>query len=146
MTDELKSIRGVACSNKDIYNTMCDLMKAVDVDYLLASGMFTAFFPTDDAFAAIDVVVKTLSDEEIANIVAFHFHEGEAIDTKNLECTGKLEMTNGINSRTKCEGGNKYQKGKGNVELDMLPMIIEEMSDIEVCNGIVHTIDAVMLP
>merc|ERR1719162_2251381 len=112
-TDELKSIRGVACSNKDMYNTMCDLLKAVDTDYVLASGLFTAFFPTDDAFAAIDVVVKTLSEEQIANIVAFHFHEGEAIDTKNLECTEKLEMTNENNSRTKCEGEKKYQKGKG---------------------------------
>jgi len=147
-TDELKNIRGIACSNKDIYNTMCDLMKAVDLDYELASGMFTAFFPTDDAFAAIESFTKNARKEQIANIVKFHFHEGKAIQSKDLECSGLLKMTNGNDSRTKCEGGKRYQKGLGNYEsnLQLIPIISKENSDIETCNGIVHTIDAVMLP
>merc|ERR1712238_573373 len=145
-TDELKSIRGVACSNKDIYNTMCDLLKAVDTDYALASGMFTAFFPTDEAFAAIASVTNTLNDEQIATIVKFHIHEGDAIAYKELECKGLLDMANGKTSRTKCEEGKRYQNGPGNHKSDTFPMIIKNSSDIVTCNGIVHTIDAVMLP
>jgi len=140
---------GIACSNKDVYNTMCDLMKAVDLDYMLASGKFTAFFPTDDAFADIDAVTKSLSEEQIADIVKFHFHEGESIKVKDLECSGLIKMTNGDDSRTKCEDGKRYQKGAGNnalEDLSMLPMIIKNESDMEACNGIVHTIDTVMLP
>merc|ERR1712238_643429 len=145
-TDELKNIRGVACSNKDIYNTMCDLLKAVDTDYALASGMFTAFFPTDDAFAAIADVTNTLSDEQIATIVKFHIHEGDSIAYEELECKGLLDMANGKTSRTKCEEGKRYQNGPGNHYLDTFPLIIKNSSDIVTCNGIVHTIDAVMLP
>merc|ERR1712238_490158 len=150
-TDELKSIRGVACSNKDIYNTMCDLLKAVDTDYALASGMFTAFFPTDDAFAAITDVTNTLSDEQIATIVKFHIHEGDSIAYEELESKGLLDMANGKTSRTKCDEGKRYQNGPGNHESDTrrripFPMIIKNSSDIVTCNGIIHTIDAAMLP
>merc|ERR1712238_256726 len=145
-TDELKNIRGVACSNKDIYNTMCDLLKAVDTDYALASGMFTAFFPTDDAFAAIADVTNTLSDEQMATIVKFHIHEGDSIAYEELECTGLLDMANGKATRTKCDDGKRYQNGPGNHKSDTFPMIIKNSSDIVTCNGIVHTIDAVMLP
>merc|ERR1712238_203344 len=145
-TDELKNIRGVACSNKDIYNTMCDLLKAVDTDYALASGMFTAFFPTDAAFAAIADVTNTLSDEQMATIVKFHIHEGDSIAYEELECKGLLDMANGKTSRTKCDEGKRYQNGPGNHYLDTFPLIIKNSSDIVTCNGIVHTIDAVMLP
>merc|ERR1719162_1213124 len=145
-TDELKSIRGVACSNKDIYNTMCDLLKAVDTDYALASGMFTAFFPTDDAFAAIADVTNTLSDEQMATIVKFHIHEGDSITYEELECKELLDMTTGKTSRTKCDDGKRYQNGPGNHDSETFPMIMKNSSDIVTCNGIVHTIDAVMLP
>merc|ERR1719491_932142 len=120
-TDELKSIRGVACSNKDIYNTMCDLLKAVDTDYALASGMFAAFFPSDDAFAAIAEVMNTLSDEQMATIVKFHIHEGDSIAYEELACQGLLDMTTGKTSRTKCDDGKRYQNGPGNHESETFP-------------------------
>merc|ERR1719162_1439701 len=145
-TDELKSIRGVACSNKDIYNTMCDLLKAVDTDYALASGLFTAFFPTDDAFAAIAAVTNTLSEEQMATIVKFHIHEGDSLTYEELECKGLLDMATGKTSRTKCNDGKRYQNGPGNHESETFPMIMKNSSDIVTCNGIVHTLDAVMLP
>merc|ERR1712238_517238 len=145
-TDELKSIRGVACSNKDIYNTMCDLLKAVDTDYALASGLFTAFFPTDDAFAAIAAVTNTLSDEQMSTIVKFHIHEGDSLTYEELACQGLLDMATGKTSRTKCDDGKRYQNGPGNHESETFPMIMKNSSDIVTCNGIVHTIDAVMLP
>merc|ERR1712238_587021 len=145
-TDELKSIRGVACSNKDLYNTMCDLLKAVDTDYALASGLFTAFFPTDDAFVAIAAVTNTLSEEQMATIVKFHIHEGDSLTYEELECKGLLDMATGKTSRTKCDDGKRYQNGPGNHESETFPMIMKNSSDIVTCNGIVHTIDAVMLP
>merc|ERR1712238_464814 len=145
-TDDLKNIRGVACSNKDLYNTMCDLLKAVDTDYALASGLFTAFFPTDDAFAAIAAVTNTLSDEQMATIVKFHIHEGDSLTYEELACQGLLDMANGKTSRTKCDDGRRYQNGPGNHDSETFPMIMKNSSDIVTCNGIVHTLDAVMLP
>merc|ERR1712238_196004 len=125
---------------------MCDLLKAVDTDYALASGLFTAFFPTDDAFAAIAAVTNTLSDEQMATIVKFHIHEGDSLTYEELACQGLLDMATGKTSRTKCDDGKRYQNGPGNHESETFPMIMKNSSDIVTCNGIVHTLDAVMLP
>merc|ERR1719503_70266 len=87
-----------------------------------------------------------LSDTELANIFKFHFVLGEALTYDELECKIKLKMANGWSSRTKCAGGEKYQKGQGNYETGTLPMIVKESSNIEACNGIVHVLDHVMFP
>merc|ERR1712161_29314 len=101
---------------------------------------------TDDAFAAIAAVTNTLSDEQMATIVKFHLHEGDSLTYEELECQGLLDMAIGKTSRTKCDDGKRYQNGPGNHESETFPMIMKNSSDIVTCNGIVHTIDAVMLP
>merc|ERR1712238_323677 len=73
-------------------------------------------------------------------------HEGDSLTYEELSCQGLLDMTTGKTSRTKCDDGKRYQNGPGNHDSETFPMITKNSSDIVTCNGIVHTIDAVMLP
>merc|ERR1719469_185928 len=58
-------------------------------------------------------------------------------------------MASGDYSRTSCEKNDDgvdelYQKGNGNYKLDLIPKL--ELPSLRASNGIVHILDAVMLP
>merc|ERR1712238_224741 len=152
--DNLNNIGWFACNNTHMFNTMCTSLKAImddttDDDYdnkILYTDTFTAFFPTDEAFEAIKDVTSSLSFEQLVDLVTFHIVDGEVILYEDLRCQDAITMTNSQDSRTKCKGKKKYQKGQGNYETDTLPLIIQNKSNYEVCNGIIHVIDQVMLP
>ena len=116
----------------------------------LNSGVYTIFAPQDSSFDAIDDLLDGASPEELERIFKFHVHEGDTVWPWNLECTEKILMASGDNSRTLCEKNqetgtvDKYQKGSGNKKLGLLPKI--ELPSLRACNGIVHVIDMVMLP
>jgi uncharacterized surface protein with fasciclin (FAS1) repeats len=147
MDGGLKSIKEIACSTS-YFSVMCESIRAVDEEDMLSSGTgtYTAFFPTDEAFQKVDSFTSTLSDEQLLNVFLFHFLDGGAMMYEDLECKESIGMTNGQDSRTKCVGEDKYQKGQGNHETDTLPMIFSEVSNIMACNGVIHGLDGVMLP
>jgi uncharacterized surface protein with fasciclin (FAS1) repeats len=82
------------------------------------------------------------SNDLLTNILAFHVVDDELVYSGALECSEKIEMVNGKNTRTVCKNDSVFQKGKGNSD-DERPEIIG--ADIETCNGIIHAIDGVML-
>ena len=150
------------CEVSDEHTKLCDLLltergedlyRRINEQYV----KWTLFAPNDAAFAEIEDEFATLTEDEIERMVLFHAIGEEADVPENyklyddLECTEEYEMLSGDNSRTKCikneeEGGiwEKYQKGGGNRKNDNLPKIIE--ADIKACNGVLHVLDAVMLP
>uniref|UniRef100_A0A7S4EK82 FAS1 domain-containing protein n=1 Tax=Pseudo-nitzschia australis TaxID=44445 RepID=A0A7S4EK82_9STRA len=146
-TEEM-SLHTIACSfceDNSQYCSMCDLFNKCDTDHLLSTGMYTAFFPTDKAFKESAETISSLSEKEVCNIFSFHFHKGEALRSKDLHCTGLIEMLNGKDSRTKCDDGEKYQKGSGNKKSRKIPKIIDG-SGLTGCNGKIITIDQLLLP
>lgn len=102
------------------------------------------FAPNNDAFEKLGATLAdVLADKELlTNILLFHAVEGEVLST-DLKCKGTVEMVNGADSRTVCQGDSIFQKGGGNPR-DAMPEIIAV--DIEACNGIVHVVDEVLLP
>lgn len=85
----------------------------------------------------------------ILEIVTYH-GSWDAYLYDDLLCSEKIEMWNGVDSRTRCErteDGNidKFQKGGGNRDNDLLPKII--LADVLACGGnIIHIVSEVMLP
>lgn len=157
--EECLTILELICDASDEHTILCDLFSK----WALTTGNneedvnWTLFAPNDAAFAEIEDELATLTEDEIERIVLFHSIGGEADVPENsklyddLECTEQYEMLSGDISRTKCikneeKGGiwEKYQKGGGNRKNDNLPKIIE--NDIKACNGVLHVLDAVMLP
>ena len=111
----------------------------------LSKGTWTVFAPTDEAFGAIEDAAETFDFLDLDDMLQFHAVAGARITFADLPCTELTEMANGETSRTKCSrnGTIKYQRGPGQMD-GMLPKIVAK--DVEVCNGIIHVVDNVMLP
>lgn len=111
------------------------------VDALASEGPLTVFAPTDDAFAAaFDALgiapADLLADTEtLISILLYHVVAGEAYaeDVVGLESVTTL---NGSDISIKVEDGNVFLN-------DSVQVII---TDIPATNGVIHVIDAVLLP
>jgi uncharacterized surface protein with fasciclin (FAS1) repeats len=116
------------------------LVKAVQaaglVETLKGAGPFTVFAPTDDAFAKLPAgtLDKLLADKAaLAKVLTYHVVSGKvmAADVK----TGPVKTVEGANARLMAKDG-KVMINKANVV----------KADIVADNGVIHVIDAVILP
>ena len=107
------------------------------VDALKADGPLTVFAPTDDAFAALPegTVEALLADiPTLTDILLYHVVDGKVMAADVVELTQALTLQ------------GQYLEIKadmGTVKIDNAQVII---TDIETSNGVIHVIDAVVLP
>ena len=106
------------------------------VETLRGEGPFTVFAPTDDAFAALPegTVEGLLADPEaLAAILTYHVIPGEVMSSALTE--GMTATTvNGADVTFTLEGGPKINGAN----------IVRP--DVDASNGVIHVIDAVILP
>ena len=122
------------------FTTLAAALQAADlVDALKAEGPFTVFAPTDDAFAALpegtlDELLKPENKQKLTDILLYHVVEGKvtAADVTGLKSAITLL---GKDVAIKVDMGNVY--------INDAKVII---TDIETSNGVIHVIDAVLLP
>jgi len=115
--------------------------------------VFTVFAPLNSAWMDISDGVIAEIDEEIAdgNNVALGVVETAIITErelmlKDLKCGVQYLMSNGEKTLLDCEDESKFLIGGGNIEADGQPKI-QKFYKNEVCsNGIVQTVDFVVLP
>lgn len=121
------------------FNTLLAAAEAADlVDALKSEGPLTVFAPTDDAFAALPegTVEALLNDiDALTAILTYHVVPGEvrAAQVVNLTSAPTLngaELTITVTN-------------EGVVMVDNATVIV---TDIETTNGIIHVIDAVVIP
>ena len=110
---------------------------------------FTVFAPTNEAFENVTAQLVQLSDKYIEEIILFHFSENVVLTYEDLECSGRVTSMMGKASRTKCRRKSpgvyaKHQRGDGNLKIDQYPRI--DNNSKEACNGIIFSLDHVMLP
>jgi uncharacterized surface protein with fasciclin (FAS1) repeats len=117
------------------------LVSAVDaaglVDALKGEGPLTVFAPTDDAFAALPegTIDALLADiPALTDILLYHVVEGKvlAADVVGLAEAPTLQ---GSSAPISVEDGNVFVAGAQVI-----------ITDIEASNGVIHVIDAVILP
>ncbi len=107
------------------------------VETLKGEGPFTVFAPTDDAFAALPegTVEGLLEDPEaLAGILTYHVVPG-AVMSGDLEDGMMAETVQGQSVTI----GISY----GDVTVDGANVVT---ADIEASNGVIHVIDAVIMP
>jgi transforming growth factor-beta-induced protein len=131
-------IVGAAAATESL-STLVSLVTIADlVGALQGEGPFTVFAPTNDAFAAIDAdTMAYLSSPEgkddLINILTYHVYPG--IVHSSTLADGEITMLNG---------------DMATVDADMTMIenakVIDGGADILVSNGIVHLIDAVIVP
>ena len=132
--------------SKDIVDTAVEagtfttLVAAVQaaglVETLKGDGPFTVFAPTDEAFAALPegTVEGLLADPEaLAAVLTYHVVAGKVMST---------DLTNNMMAPT-VNGADVTIMTEGGVMVNGANVIA---ADVEASNGVIHVIDAVILP
>jgi uncharacterized surface protein with fasciclin (FAS1) repeats len=125
--------------NSDDHNTLEAAIKAAGLDEALSGeGPLTVFAPTDDAFAALpDGVVDALLQDpagDLTDILLYHVVGAKALST-DLSDGQMITTLNGDSVMVKIMDGNVY-----------IDNAMVTVADIETDNGVVHVIDAVLIP
>jgi len=130
--------------NSEDFNTLIAALDAADlVDTLAGAGPFTVFAPTDAAFAAILDAMGITAEELLADtetlteILTYHVLSGEfaAEDVLGLDSQA-VETVNGAPLNISIVNGAVVLNDSVNVVT----------TDVEANNGVIHVIDAVLLP
>jgi transforming growth factor-beta-induced protein len=134
-----KSIVEIASTNAD-FETLTAALTAADlVSTLEGEGPFTVFAPTDDAFAALPegTLDALLADPsgDLKDILLYHVVSGEV----KAETVVTLDKATTVGS-----SDVTIEVVDGKVMLNGLVEVTA--TDIEASNGVIHVIDAVLLP
>ncbi len=135
-----QSIVDIAVSNDNFTILVEALQKADLVNALNGDGPFTVFAPTDEAFEALfnELGVDGINDltkDQLTPILLYHVVSGNVM-AESVK-TGKVET---LNSEAKI---NVKKSSKG-VTLNGNSKVV--MTDIAATNGVIHVIDAVLVP
>ncbi len=124
------------------FKTLTAALEAADlVDTLKGKGPFTVFAPTDEAFAklpagTLEELLKPENKDKLRNILTYHVIADRVKAEDAVKLAGQeVSMVSGDKA--------KIEVREGSVFIDGAKVIV---TDIVGKNGIIHVIDAVMLP
>ena len=138
-----------AAATKDIFDTAvaagsfktlaAALQAAGLVDTLKGKGPFTVFAPTDDAFAklpkgTVEDLLKPENKAKLTAILTYHVVPGAVKSTQAMTLSS-AKTVNGKSLTLKVDGGSLH--------VDSAKVV---SADIEASNGVIHVIDAVVIP
>ncbi len=126
-------------AESDVHNTLQTALEASGLDEALSGpGGFTLFAPTDEAFDNLEegVLDALLADPEGALTTILEYHvTGSAVLAANLSDGLTIETLEGRSLTVTIDGENV-----------MIDDAMVTIADIVAVNGIVHVIDAVLIP
>ncbi len=110
------------------------------VETLKGEGPFTVFAPTDDAFAklpagTLDDLLKPENKQKLTDILLYHVVSGKVMAADVVNLTSAPTVL-GKDIKITVKDGKVFLN-------DTIQVII---TDIETSNGVIHVIDAVLLP
>ncbi|MGB8815610.1 MAG: fasciclin domain-containing protein [Paracoccaceae bacterium] len=108
------------------------------VDTLKGEGPFTVFAPTDAAFAAlpagtVEDLLKPENKDKLVAILTYHVVPGKVMST---------DLTEGMMAKT-VQGSEAMITLEGGAKVDGAAI---STADVEATNGVIHVIDAVIMP
>ncbi|MGK0137735.1 MAG: putative surface protein with fasciclin (FAS1) repeats [Algoriphagus sp.] len=148
---ETPNIVGVAAGNEK-FSTLVAAVKAAElVETLSGEGPFTVFAPTNDAFAKLpEGTVASLLEPEnkgtLTGILTYHVVAGKFDAAAVVEA---IKANDGAFEVTTVQGGTLVASLDGDnvmlkdVQGNMAKVVI---ADVAASNGIIHAIDAVVMP
>jgi transforming growth factor-beta-induced protein len=137
--DPKPSIVDIAVGNPDFSTLVAALTKADLVTALSAEGPFTVFAPNNAAFAKLAdnlgvEVADLLELPNLADILLYHVASG-AVKAEEAVSLKSIETLQGASVHISTSHGNVFINHSKVIS-----------ADIEASNGIIHVIDAVLLP
>jgi uncharacterized surface protein with fasciclin (FAS1) repeats len=140
-TDE--TIVEVASASPD-FSTLVSAVEAAGLaETLSGAGPFTVFAPTNEAFAALppgtlDALLLPENKQQLADILTYHVVSGTVM--AGDVAAGAVPTVNGAEFTIAIEGSDVViTDGQGN-EATVVT------TDVPASNGVIHVIDAVLLP
>ena len=122
------------------FKTLVTAVKAAGlVDTLKGKGPFTVFAPTDEAFAklpngTLDNLLKPENKKQLVAILTYHVVPGKVM-SKDL--AGQKTMAKSV------EGSEIAVDATNGVKVDNAKVV---KADIQASNGVIHAVDAVIMP
>ena len=122
------------------FGTLVQAVQAAGlVETLKGEGPFTVFAPTDEAFGrlpagTLEDLLKPENKEQLTAILTYHVVPSKAMAADVVDMTS-VTTVNGKDLAIKVEDGTVMVDGAKVVQ-----------ADIECSNGVIHVIDAVVLP
>ncbi len=122
------------------FKTLAKALAAADlVETLQGAGPFTVFAPTDEAFAklpagALDDLLKPENKQKLRRVLTYHVVPGR-VSSGDVVKLRSAKTASGDSIAEQAAGGTVTVDGARVVK-----------TDIKASNGIIHVIDAVMLP
>ena len=146
-----KNIVENAVNSKD-HTTLVAAVKAAGlVETLMSAGPFTVFAPTNAAFeklpaGTVETLLKPENKSTLTAVLTYHVVAGR-LDSKEIarlikEGNGKAEVTT-------VQGGKLWLWMKGNklmIKDEKGGMSTVTTKDVYQSNGVIHVVDAVVLP
>jgi uncharacterized surface protein with fasciclin (FAS1) repeats len=134
-----KDVVKIAVGSKDHTTLVAALKQADYVDDLSNAGPFTVFAPTNDAFnklpaGTLDGLMKDDKKADLQNILEYHVAVG-VYKTENMRDGQKINMANLGDIILSVKDGKVVVNGVANI-----------VASIPAANGIIHVVDAVLLP
>ncbi|MFO7544120.1 MAG: fasciclin domain-containing protein [Trueperaceae bacterium] len=137
----------IATSSDDFSTLVAAVVEADLAGVLSGEGPFTVFAPTNAAFAAALEALGITAEEllaspDLAGILTYHVVAGKLMASDVLAAvaagggTATVETVNGAPITVQVVDGNVVINGTATVTV----------TDLEAGNGVVHVIDAVILP
>ena len=122
------------------FTTLAAALEAADlIDTLKGDGPFTVFAPTDDAFAAlpagtVESLLQPENKDQLVAVLTYHVVPGKV----------KASDVVKLDSATTVNGADvSIAAGDSGVTVDNANVV---QTDIMASNGVIHVIDAVILP
>jgi uncharacterized surface protein with fasciclin (FAS1) repeats len=120
------------------FSTLIAALVSADlVGALGGNGQYTVFAPTDEAFAALDLNADNIGDMDtatLADILLYHVAKGRRM-AEDVVSSTQIRMLNGEFTEIGLMDGAAYIDDA---------MIVN--TDVPADNGVIHVIDAVLLP
>jgi uncharacterized surface protein with fasciclin (FAS1) repeats len=134
-----KDVVKIAVGSKDHTTLVAALKQADYVNDLSNAGPFTVFAPTNDAFnklpaGTVEGLMKDDKKADLQNILEYHVAVG-VYKTEMMQEGQKINMANLKDITLSVKDGKVVVNGTANI-----------IASIPASNGIIHVIDAVLLP
>jgi transforming growth factor-beta-induced protein len=136
---EAKDIVDTAVGAGSFKTLVAAVQAAGLVETLKGAGPFTVFAPTDEAFAklpegTVESLLKPENKEKLVAVLTYHVVPGKVMAADVVKLT-EAPTVQGSKAKVKVVDGT--------VMIDAAKVV---KTDIETSNGVIHVIDAVILP
>ena len=138
-TEASKNIVETAVAAGDFKTLVAAVKAAGLVETLAGKGPFTVFAPTNEAFAALPegtvaALLKPEAKDKLTAVLTYHVVPGKVMAADVVKLTS---------AKTVQGGEVKISAGSDGVMINNAKVV---QADVECGNGVIHVIDAVLLP